>query len=38
MNQNRVDEYRRNFMTTLGGVAAVAAVAPSRGIDCATLR
>ena len=29
MNQNRVDEYRRNFMTTLGGVAAVAAVAPS---------
>lgn len=28
MNQNRVDEYRRNFMTALGGVAAVATVAP----------
>ena len=28
MNQNRVDEYRRKFMTALGGIAAVAGVAP----------
>jgi molybdopterin-containing oxidoreductase family iron-sulfur binding subunit len=28
MNQNRVDEYRRKFMTTVGSVAAVAAIAP----------
>lgn len=28
MNQNHVDEYRRKFMTALGGVAAVAVVAP----------
>ncbi len=29
MNQNRVDEYRRKFITALGGAAAVVAVAPT---------
>lgn len=29
MNQNRVDEYRRKFVTALGGAAAVVAVAPT---------
>ncbi|MEZ5451538.1 MAG: 4Fe-4S dicluster domain-containing protein [Thiothrix sp.] len=28
MSQNRVDEYRRKFVTALGGVAATAAIAP----------